>query len=351
LIGSALIALLLADSTTASARVSVYSDSDQTTVISPWVGATAPVLGGTLAATYTSDVITSASVDVRTAASPATIHDWRNQFGGSYSRPFGETTVGFGYTYSQEHDYLSNGGALTLTSDFLQKNVTLGLSASYRHDSVWRTGDPNGARPLDVTGFGFIYTQVLGVATLGSLAYDLSWGNGFMASPYRFVPITLASDPGHPSVAENDPPTRTRHAFTVKVAQSLGAYTSLQADYRLYTDSWGLAAHTATARLILEPGGSWTIRLMGRAHTQSDASFYQPYYSTALTYMTGDRELSSLYSLLGGAKVSYAWPVRGEGKRIAIDAKVDAIYFGYRDYPYLTDRLAMVYELGLTLGI
>jgi hypothetical protein len=331
------------------ARMSVYTDSDQTTVVSPFVAADAPVGDATISAGYTADVITTASVDIRTAASPKVVHDTRHQASVGYSQKFADTTIAAGYIFSEENDYLSNGANLGITQDLFEKNITLGLTLGYEHNLVWRANDPAGAQPFDVGTLGAVYTQVLGPRIIASVNYDLVYGYGYQASPYRYVFISIPSDPGRTAVLENDPPLRVRNAFTGKVAQALSDIASLQADYRFYVDSWGLVAHTLSARLILEPGSAWTIRFTARGYFQQGASFYQPVYTEPLQYMTAGRELCNMWSVLGGAKITYNYPTRGTTRIVSFDAKVDLLYIDYLNFPSLPYRIAEVYEVGMNL--
>src|SRR5882672_3180175 len=63
-----------------SSKVQLYADNDKTVVLSPHVTATGTLNSKTsLSATYTEDVVSSASVDVRTSASPR-IYDRRQEF-------------------------------------------------------------------------------------------------------------------------------------------------------------------------------------------------------------------------------------------------------------------------------
>ncbi len=348
----ALLAALVASQTTdVDARISVYTDSDRTTIVSPFVSADAPVGDGTVSAGYTADIITTASVDIRTMASPKIVHDTRHQMSLGYSQKVNDTTLAAGYVFSEENDYLSHGGNIGVTQDLFEKNVTLALNAGYEHNLVWRAGDFPGAKPFDVFTLGAVYTQVLGPRVIGSLSYDLIYGYGFQASPYRYVFISAPSAPEGVAAAlpETDPPLRVRHALTGKIAQSLSDSVAVQGDYRFYTDSWGVTAHTASARLILEPGSAWTIRVMARGYIQQGASFYQPVYTEPLEYMTAGRELCNLWSVLGGLKLVYNYPSRGTTRVVAFDAKVDVLYIDYLNFPALPYRIAEVFEAGMNL--
>jgi hypothetical protein len=330
-------------------RLSVYTDSDQTTVVSPFISVDAPIGEATVSAGYTADVITTASVDIRTMASPKVVHDTRHQASFGYSQKFSDTTIAAGYIFSEENDYMSNGGNLGVTQDLFEKNVTLQLTLGYEHNLVWRAGDFAGAQPFDVGTLGAVYTQVLGPKLIASLSYDLVYGYGFQASPYRYVFISIPSDPGRTAVPETDPPLRVRHAITGKIAQSISDMASIQGDYRFYADSWGVVAHTVAARLILEPGTAWTIRFTARGYVQQGASFYEPVYTQPLQYMTDGRELCNMWSVLGGAKVTYNYPSRGTTRVVSFDAKVDVLYIDYLNFPALAYRIAEVYEVGMNL--
>jgi hypothetical protein len=86
-------------------KVQVYADSDHTTVVSPLVQATADVTPDTsVSLGYVADVVTSASVDLVSQASPTTIHDTRHQVSTSLGHTIGSLSLHGNYSFSREND-------------------------------------------------------------------------------------------------------------------------------------------------------------------------------------------------------------------------------------------------------
>ena len=330
-----------------TAKTQVYADSDHTTVISPTVAISRDAWrGGTLAAAYVADVVSSASIDV---VSNATKHmnDFRSEVSGGVAQKWRATTFSGSYIYSTEHDYSSNNVSLGVAQDFFQRNTSLALGWSLSENQVRRTGDQEFLRHLLVTGLSLTWTQTLSPKLIGQLSYTFTYNDGFQSSPYRYVPVTV--DDGLTvqfKVPETMPGQRYRHAAVLALNRHLFTDSALQGDYRFYADNWGMKAHTVQLRYLV----SWkdvTLRIRERIYYQSKVSFYEPHYATPQAYMTTDRESSTLLSNLVGAKISWRLPIAR--RSIELEAKGDFLYIHYYDYPLLPFRYGGTGELGLNV--
>ena len=351
LIRLAAVAALLAPRAAAAdssfeSKVQVYADSDHTQVVSPIVQASADVTPETnISLGYVADVVSSASVDVVSQASKITIHDTRQQVSAGVAHIFGSLTAHGGYSLSHENDYLSNSFSGGLAQELFEKNSTLAIGYGLSVNRVGRAEDENYSRSLVVNSVNASWTQVLNRRLIGQLTYELTYASGYQASPYRFVPVRASVDAA-PSewVAENDPDARWRHAVVVGANQAVGTASSVQADYRLYHDTWGITSHTAGARYFTHLSPKLELRLRERYYTQGAASFYQAVYTTTRTYMAYDRELSPLWSETVGVKLSYLFTPHVEG-----ELKVDLFYYGYSDFAPLQSRTGTNTGMGVTL--
>jgi hypothetical protein len=327
-------------------KVQVYADSDHTSVVSPVVQAQADVAPDTnVSLGYLADVVTSASVDVVSQASRTTIHDTRHQVSTGVSQIFGSLTARAGYSFSKENDYLSHTLGIGLANEMLDKNTTLSLGYGLALNTVGRADDMNFSRALTVNTLSTSWTQIVRPELITQLTYELANASGYQASPYRFVPVRMAIDtPPQLWVAETDPDTRWRHALVFGVNRAIGTSSSVQADYRIYHDSWGITSHTIGARYFMHVTRDLEIRLRERFYTQGDASFYQSNYTAPAKYMAFDRELSSLWSETFGVKAIYAFTPHVEG-----ELKVDAFYYYYLDFAPLLSRTGANVGIGVTL--
>ena len=327
-------------------KIQIYSDSDHTTVVSPVVAARADVAADTnVSAGYLVDAVTSASVDVVSQASPTTFHDVRHQFSLGASHAFDTITPRVGYTFSTENDYLSHTIDVNVTDDLFDKNTQLALGYSVSFNTVGRSGDENFARRLDVHHLAASWSQTISPRLVTQLTYELNYSDGYQASPYRFVPIRQSADAAPDFwVPETDPRTRWRNALVGGANLAVGEASSLQGDYRIYVDDWGITSHTLGARYFIALAKRVELRLRERFYTQSKASFYQSVYMAPAKYIVYDRELSPLWSETLGAKLVYGFTAHVEG-----ELKLDGFYYSYADFVPLRSRTGANIGVGVSL--
>ncbi|MCX5743207.1 MAG: DUF3570 domain-containing protein [Proteobacteria bacterium] len=327
-------------------KLQVYADSDHTTVVSPLVQASADVTSDTsVSLGYVADVVTSASVDVVSQASPITIHDTRHQVSSSLGHVFGPLSVRASYAYSRENDYLSHTLGLGVQTDLFDKTTTLALGYGLGLNTVGRANDRNFERGLTVNTLSASWTQIVSPRLLTQLTYELQNASGFQSSVYRFVPIRANADAAPDGwVMETDPDARWRHALVLGANYAVGDTGSVQGDYRIYHDTWGITSHTLGARYFFDLTPALSVRLRNRLYTQSAASFYESSYAKVATYMTFDRELSPLWSETLGAKLAYRVTPQLEA-----ELKCDLFYYQYADFAPLASRTGTNVGVGLSL--
>jgi hypothetical protein len=331
-----------------AAKTQVYTDSDHTTVVSPLAAISRDAWsGGTLSASYVADVVSSASIDVVSNATTR-MNDFRSEITAGLSQKLRSTTLSGAYVYSVENDYQSHNAELGLAQDLFEKNTTLGLGYSLSANDVYRTGDQLFHRKLLVNGASASWTQVLNRATIAQLSYTFSYGNGYWASPYRFVRVEDTGGAILFKVPETEPQERYRHAAVIGLNRHIGGDSALQADYRFYDDNWGILSHTVQLRYFI----TWkdvTLRLRERFYYQSGASFFRPHYTAdgLQPYMTADRELSTFWSNVAGFKIS--WRLPWVHRALELEAKVDYFHFGYINFALLASRDGADIEAGLNV--
>jgi hypothetical protein len=331
------------------AKTQVYTDSDRTTVVSPLAAISRDAWkGGTVSASYVADVVSSASVDV---ISNATTHmnDFRSEITAGLAQKFHLTTLTADYVYSVENDYQSHNADFGLSQDLFEKNTTLAIGLSFSDNSVGRTGDQLFHRSLVVAGVSGAWTQVLDKKTIAQLSYSFSYNDGYQASPYRFVRIETDDFAQILfKVPETEPNERFRHAAVAALNRYLFNDSALGVDYRFYADNWGIISHTVQARWFVAIKDV-TLRLRERFYYQQGANFYREHYTTmdVQPYMTADRELSTFWSNIVGAKLS--WRLPWVHRALELEAKVDYFHFGYSDFQFLKTRDGANIEGGLNV--
>jgi hypothetical protein len=328
---------------TASSKVQVYADNDRTVVVSPHVNASGTLksTGTSVTASYTEDVVSSASVDVRSSASPR-IYDRRQEIDVGLGQKVLGADVAAVFVHSLERDYLSNGGALSFSRDLAQRNTTLALRLGYTANVVGRAEDPNWRAPMTDLSADLALTQLFTATTIAQLNVTAAGSSGFNASPYRKVWVAT----GQYALPEAEPAVRDRLAVALGLKQYLLGFTVLQLEYRFYADSWKLLSHTADLRWVFD-FDTFNLRLRYRLYVQNGAWFYQSHYDEVLTYLSADRELSPFSSHLFGVKFEWL-PKRSSvgAAQLRLDLKVEGMYFAYSDFPALTSRWALITQAG-----
>jgi len=334
------------------ASLYVRSDTDKTTVVSPRIRHRQQ-LGNpkrNLDITYSLDAWTSASVDIRTAATP-TVSERRHEVDASYSEEVGLGAVGVGYRVSYEPDYLSNSLRISAQRELFQRTVALQARLFGALDRVGRAGDSY-FRELVLSGGALLSSGfVLSRSTLAVLAYELRGVSGYQASPYRYVALGgdgLCSAAATFCVPEEVPRKRMRHAVVGQMRQALGRYMAVGGLYRFYIDSWSLYSHTGAVDLIVTPTKGLLIALEYRGYAQSGVYFYRARYIPFAgdRFLTRDRELSSLGSHRLALRGRYTHPLRRGN--IHVGTLVSGTQIEYDDFMGLNRVLAL--EVALSIG-
>ena len=347
-----------ADDDEIRAATLVRTDSDGTQVVSPSARGRVQVLDEDthFDVEYVADVWTSASIDVRTAATlPVT--EQRDEVDVGLDRRFEDVLVRGSYRYSAEHDYQSHGGTLSGSADFADHNTTLELRLTAQHDTIGRSGDPLFQRPQTVFGGRAAYTQVIDPNMLVQAAYDLVRVEGFQSSPYRFVGIGgdgRCAGTAQLCVPETHPDARTRHAIVVRARRALDDQLSLHADYRFYADDWGLLAHTAAVQVSWMHDERGLFALRYRFHDQGAAAFYRSSYpmpTFTLLYASRDRELSPLTSHRVSLAYEREFELGEAGPPLRVAVALGGTSLDYHDFVGLSQVLAGDATLSLSVEL
>jgi hypothetical protein len=324
--------------------VRVYADDDRVTVVTPSARGEAPVSAELSAdAEVVVDIVSAASVDVVTQASPATVREQRVELGaGLRYAPSSTTAISARAIGSHENDYdalrLSAGGSAELA----ERNLALALTYTLGLDAIGSAVDPALSASRQSHLVALSLTQIADPRTYLDLVVDAGWLDGYHASPYRRVPIESATTPAVLRVEEQTPERRLRLAALVRARHAFGAPARwfAQAWYRYYLDDWAIDSHTAGARLARELGGDTELGLQLRAYRQSAAEFYRARYiddgEGAPRYRSRDRTLGRMSSVYAQLVVERGWLLASAG----------VVRFEFRDFPAQTGRTAAIVSLG-----
>ncbi len=258
-----------------------------------------------VAANYYVDMISSASIDVITTASPYT--EERTQYSLSMDYLRGNTTMSAGVTSSEESDFDASSYNLSIAQDMFGDLTTLTLSYGYGDDTVRRSDDPNFFRDNTRQNYGVGITQILTRNLISSVNYDVITDEGFLNNPYRSVRYVDAGSPvGYSFEAELYPHTRTSSAVGIRAKYYLPYRAALEVRYRFFTDTWDINGHTASIAYT-HPWRDFIFTASYRWHDQTGAHFFRDIFSrSAATNFRGrDKELSPLTSQTLKFSVAY----------------------------------------------
>ena len=249
-----------------------------------------------LVANYYVDMISSASIDVITTASPYAEERTQWSLGMDYLR--GNTTMSIGYTSSVESDFDAKTYSLSVSQDMFGDLTTLTLSYALGDDLVGRSDDPGFERENDRQHYGLGITQILTRNLIATLKFETITDEGFMNNPYRTVRYADAGSAiGYSYEPELYPNTRTSNAVGVRLKYFMPWRAALEGEYRYFTDTWDIESHTA-AIAYTHPWGRFTFSGKYRYHDQTGAHFYSDLFSReqATNFRGRDKELSALTS-------------------------------------------------------
>jgi hypothetical protein len=328
---------------TVVARTSLYADDDATTISTSVVSVRARPLGDlSVNARYVADAVSSASVDVVTAATGRWT-ELRSEVSAGAGYADGTTALSADYVYSHENDWDSHTVSAGGSRDLLQHNLTLGGGASFTDNRVGRAHDERFAERMRVLGGSLRAVWVAGKLDIFQASYELARADGYQSSPYRYA---FVDDPSGAPIAfpEVAPERRVRHSITARWNHHLLRDTALRNHARGYADDWGVRSVTAGTELVTGLG-PYELAASARLYAQRHADFYQDVYDRPRRYLTADRELSTFQDLFLG--------VRGRwiGESLAVDATLTGFLFRFPEFSRLPTRRGLIASVGLVWAL
>lgn len=315
------------------------SATSEMTVYTPAVSVSAsPTDSLQVKASYTADVVTGASEAVKAGpllagvadiVSRASVQDLRHVASGSVGFERRHARVNASYAYGTENDYRSSTVSVSAGTDFLQRNTDVEIAYSHGADEVCSLAQRQLAasvrQGLDTSEGCFTASRRVEALDVSLDNFQLSWTqnwtpvlatqlvlsggilHGFLGNPYRQVVI----GPTGQAAQENHPEDRRRVAAALRVKYySHPLKTAFGLSVRGYRDSWEIQSLTTELSLERYLWPWLRFRVHGRAYVQSGASFWsddytggEPEFGPRGQYWSGDREVSPLQTLLGGARL------------------------------------------------
>ncbi len=173
------------------------------------------------------------------------------------------------------------------------------------------------------------------------LSLETITDEGFLNNPYRSVRYSdTGSALGYSYEPEVYPNTRTSTAVAIRSRYFLKYRAAVFGEYRYFTDTWGIDAHTAELGYTHPTDGGWIYEGSVRYYSQTAASFYSDLYPGPQwqNYLARDKELATFTSQSLSLGVTYQFsPQRWDFlERGSINFFVDYMLFDYDDFRDVT---------------
>ena len=289
-----------------------------------------------LVSNYYVDMISSASIDVVTTASPYDEERTQWSLGVDYLR--GNTTLRAGYTSSVESDYDAKTYSFSASQDMFGALTTLTLSYAYGDDIVGKSTDPTFERFVERQVYGVGLSQILTRNLIAAVNFETVTDEGYLNNPYRTVRFLNPAVPlGYTYEEELYPNTRTSNAVGTRLRYFLPYRAAIEGEYRFYTDTWDIVGHTASLTYV-HPWRDFTFEGKIRYHDQTGAHFFNDLFprSEATNFRGRDKELSPLTSITYHAKASYEFLNDADGwgflKKGSVTASFDYLVVDYDEF-------------------
>ncbi len=302
-------------------------------------------------ANYYVDMVSSASIDVVTTASPYTEKREQKSIGMDYLR--GNTTMSISVTNSEESDFTADSYRFSVSQDLFGDLTTLTLAYSLGNDEVRRSDDDTFVREAERQFYSVGLTQIMTRNLIMGLNVETITDEGFLNNPYRTVRYVDSSNPiGYSYEAELYPNTRTSTAVGIRARYYLPYRAAIQGEYRFFTDTWGILSHTG-AISYTHPWRAWTFTGKYRYYTQEQADFYSDLFpgSEATNFRARDKELSKFVSQNFRLQASYAFLQDGWGfiDKGTVNLIYDQLLIDYDNFRDLTTGALVGEEPGYKL--
>lgn len=277
-----------------------------------------------LSAQYYVDMVSNASIDVVTTASP--FKETRKAYDFGLDYVVRDTTLKLGLNNSDEPDYKVGGYSVDVTQEVFGGMTTVAMGYSRASDKVYKHNSPDFSDRARHWQYRLGLTQILTPRWLATANLEVVSDDGYLGSPYRVARVFGATVP------ERNPRTRTSRAVKFGAVGDIGDRQAVHGEYRYFWDTWAIKAHTLEGGYSRYFGDLWLADAYVRYYKQNAALFYADNATSESQYLSRNRQLSTYDTVSLGGKLSYDY------KRIAgkYDVKLHGAYelvrYHYKDF-------------------
>jgi hypothetical protein len=288
-----------------------------------------------VSANYYVDMVSSASIDVLTTASP--YDETRRQGSLAVDALNGKTQYSLSFANSDENDYTANTASFDVSQALFGELTTLSMGFSRGWDEVRKRGDNEFEEPVDRRSYRVGLSQIVTPKLMLGLAYETITDEGFLNNPYRSVRYLDPENPaGFAFQPEAYPSTRTSNAVAFNARYFLPYRAVAFGEYRWFTDTWGIDAHNVRLGYTHPIGERWVLEGGYRWYDQSAADFYADLFPRrdAQNFLARDKELSTFTSHMLSIGATYEFGASRWSflKRSTVNVFYDRMRFDYDDF-------------------
>ena len=315
---------------------------------------------------YYVDTISGASIDVQAqgvdAVSGASKYaEQRKQYDLGIDYLHDRTSFSLSYTNSKENDYEANTYSFDVSQTFFGDLTTINLGVSLGEDVVGKNTDPSFALDKEGRKYRVGITQVITKNLIASLNFetdsdqcvDVTVDESCLNNPYRSVRYRDASTGrGYSEQPEFYPHTHNSDAVGLRAMYFLPYRAVVRAEYRDFSDSWGVEANNYELRYTHPYKDQWIFEVKYRAYEQTAADFYSDLFPfrDAQNFLARDKEMSSMSSTTFGLGATYYLPAGliPWFDKSSVNLYWDRIQFDYDDFRNVlaTDADGQLYPAG-----
>ncbi len=286
-----------------------------------------------VSANYYVDMITSASIDVVTTASPYEEERKQGSIGVDYLR--GGTMMSVGLTKSTESDFEAETWSLAVSQNLFGDLTTVTIAYSLGDDVVGMSNDETFARDVARQAYGIGISQIFTKNLIMGFNFEAITDEGYLNNPYRSV--RYLNDDGSDYLFQGEvyPNTRTSSAASFSGRYFLPYRAAINGQVRGFSDTWGITSMTYELGYT-HPWKDFTFSTRIRHYTQDQADFYADLFPRLdfQNFLARDKELSNFTSTTFRAAVAWDFGTDGFGpfSKARLTAFWDHIFFDYENF-------------------
>lgn len=288
-----------------------------------------------LSASYYVDMVSNASIDVVTTASP--YKERRTETGFGLDFAVRDALVSISTSRSREPDYTAGAVSVDVAQETFGGMTTVSLGYTRAVDQVGQR-DRGFFDEAMHWRYRLGVTQILTPRWIASANLEAVADDGYLGSPYRAARVFGAAVP------ERNPRTRSSRAIKLRVLGEVVDNLSLRGDYRYYWDNWDITSHTVEAGVGRRFGPPWLADAYVRYYTQDRALFYSDNAVSETLYVSRNRQLGTFTSVALGAKVAYTWRQVPGRYEVRLNGAAERARFNFKDFTDLRTGSLFSYD-------